>query len=88
MFVDVREKIPYYLMVTKNYIIMAGVPTKHHSTSKVGRRRSHLALTAQNLVPCKECGTAVRPHRYCANCGYYKGKEVKAKIAKLVSKKK
>jgi len=67
---------------------MAGVPTKHHSKSKVGRRRSHLALVAQNLIVCKECGTAVKPHHYCANCGYYKGKEVKPRISKLVEKKK
>ncbi|MDE1970151.1 MAG: 50S ribosomal protein L32 [Patescibacteria group bacterium] len=67
---------------------MAGVPTKHHSKSKVGRRRSHLALTTQQLVVCKECGAAMRPHRYCANCGHYKGKEITSRITKFVEKKK
>ncbi len=55
---------------------MGGVPKKHHTSSKVGRRRSHLALKKQAVVPCSECKRPRLPHRACAHCGFYKGKKV------------
>jgi ribosomal protein L32 len=39
--------------------------------SKVGKRRSHLALTAASSTRC-ECGALKRPHRACAACGKYR----------------
>ncbi|MFA5386636.1 MAG: 50S ribosomal protein L32 [Candidatus Paceibacterota bacterium] len=56
---------------------MGGVPTKHHTHSKTGRRRSHLALKPGNLSVCPNCGGPTRPHRYCLNCGFYKTRTVK-----------
>ena len=50
---------------------MGGVPVKHHSKSKVGRRRSHLALKKTNIFVCKNCQGPVLPHRSCAQCGTY-----------------
>ncbi|RME58933.1 50S ribosomal protein L32 [Candidatus Parcubacteria bacterium] len=50
---------------------MGGVPVKHHSKGKVGRRRSHHALQKAPLVPCRSCRTPVLPHRVCAHCGTY-----------------
>ncbi|MEK9170588.1 MAG: 50S ribosomal protein L32 [Patescibacteria group bacterium] len=47
---------------------MGGVPVKHHSKSKVGRRRSHLALKRVNISVCKECQSPVLSHRICPNC--------------------
>jgi len=50
---------------------MGGVPKKRHSKSKVGRRRSHLALatsTKKTLV-CKSCGGPKTAHRICKQCG-------------------
>ncbi|MCL4406071.1 MAG: 50S ribosomal protein L32 [Patescibacteria group bacterium] len=47
-------------------------PVKHHSKSKVGRRRSHLAKTKATVGVCKKCGAPVAPHRACPNCGFYK----------------
>lgn len=48
---------------------MGGVPVKHHSKGKVGRRRSHLALKKQNLIVCKHCGAPKLQHRICPQCG-------------------
>jgi len=53
---------------------MGGVPMKHHTKSKVGRRRSHLSLNPCQISACKNCSYPIRPHKFCANCGNYKGK--------------
>lgn len=46
-------------------------PKRRHSTHRQGTRRAHLAL--EPLVPnhCSRCGSPVKPHRVCDNCGYY-----------------
>ncbi|MDP3724909.1 MAG: 50S ribosomal protein L32 [Nanoarchaeota archaeon] len=48
------------------------VPKKRHSKSKVGRRRSHLALKRREMHPCASCNGPTVPHRACAQCGVYK----------------
>lgn len=48
---------------------MGGVPVKHHSKSKVGRRRSHLSLKKEKLLVCKNCGGPKLPHKACKQCG-------------------
>lgn len=48
---------------------MGGVPTKHHSKSKVGRRRSQLGLKKIALISCSQCKTPTLPHRACPTCG-------------------
>lgn len=53
---------------------MGGVPVKHHTKSKVGRRRSHLALKKINLSVCANCKAPVLPHRVCSQCNVYKNK--------------
>ncbi|PIU99351.1 50S ribosomal protein L32 [Candidatus Wolfebacteria bacterium CG03_land_8_20_14_0_80_36_15] len=58
---------------------MGGVPVKHHTHSKVGRRRSHLALRPANLLVCPNCGAPVKPHHYCSSCGFYKNRTIKQK---------
>ena len=60
---------------------MGGVPTKHHSKSKVGRRRSQLALRKVNVVVCPTCKGPTLPHRICPNCGTYVKTGAKAKAA-------
>ena len=62
---------------------MGGVPMKHHTKSKVGRRRSHLALKPSQIYVCSNCKAPVMPHRICITCGSYKGKIVKAPKLKL-----
>lgn len=39
-------------------------------------RRSHHHLTAHSLSKCPQCHEQKMPHRVCAHCGYYKGREV------------
>ncbi|MFH0712497.1 MAG: 50S ribosomal protein L32 [Candidatus Jorgensenbacteria bacterium] len=50
---------------------MGGVPVKHHSKSKVGRRRSQLALKKKRILVCPKCGGATMPHKVCPQCGTY-----------------
>lgn len=62
---------------------MGGVPVKHHTKSKVGRRRSHLALEPARIFVCRNCGHPILAHRFCGNCGNYKGKIVKKPKLKI-----
>jgi large subunit ribosomal protein L32 len=48
---------------------MGGVPVKHHTKSKVGRRRSHHARKPINLTACPACNAPRLPHRVCKQCG-------------------
>ena len=54
------------------------VPKKRNSKSKVGRRRSHLALDKIGVNVCAECKGPKLPHRACAQCGVYNKKTKKA----------
>lgn len=58
------------------------IPKKRMSHARSERRRSHLALVAQNLRPCPNCQTQTLSHRMCANCGQYRGRLVIKQIAK------
>ena len=49
--------------------------------SKSGKRRSHHALKAGQLMMC-ECGAKRQNHRACASCGKYGGKVVIDVVAK------
>jgi large subunit ribosomal protein L32 len=52
------------------------IPARHHSRSRINKRRSHHALKKANLIKCPNCGRKILPHRVCPYCGYYKGKQV------------
>ena len=59
------------------------VPKRRTSRSKRNiRRANHDKVTAPNLIPCANCGEPVVPHRACAACGHYKGRQVKTPAAK------
>lgn len=51
------------------------LPARHHTRSRVNKRRSHTALELFNLVKCSHCGEMIPPHQVCPVCGYYKEKE-------------
>lgn len=50
---------------------------KHRRSRKSGAtRRAHWKARPVTLVQCPQCHQSMRPHRVCANCGYYSGREV------------
>ena len=51
-------------------------PVKRHSRTRRDKRRSHDFLASPATSKCPQCGEAKMPHRACAKCGTYKGREV------------
>ena len=45
------------------------------SKSKKGMRRSHHHVAIPSVVFC-QCGEATLPHKVCAACGQYRGRQV------------
>ena len=55
------------------------VPKRRSSKARRDKRRSaNIKMTAPNFIACPQCKEPNMPHRVCANCGFYKGKEVVA----------
>ncbi|HWI41212.1 MAG TPA: 50S ribosomal protein L32 [Verrucomicrobiae bacterium] len=52
------------------------VPKKKTSKSRKNMRRAHDFLTPPALSACPKCKAPKQPHRACASCGTYKGKDV------------
>ena len=57
-----------------------------HTKGKRNRVRSHHALKTRVFPVCSHCGTAGTPHTVCANCGYYRGRQVIDVLAQLDKK--
>jgi len=55
---------------------LAGQPKKRIPHAAQGERRSHLALKAQNLVPCPQCKSPKPSHQTCPHCGTFRGRQV------------
>jgi large subunit ribosomal protein L32 len=53
-------------------------PKRRHSKTRGRKRRTHDALSVPHPSLCPQCREAKAPHRVCANCGYYKGRQVRA----------
>jgi large subunit ribosomal protein L32 len=54
-----------------------GVPKRKPSRSRQRMRRAYnsvLALPQMNI--CPQCASPSVPHRVCAECGYYNGRQV------------
>lgn len=62
------------------------VPKSRQTKSKRNSRRSHHALRRGVFGVCLKCGEPILPHHTCANCGFYKGREVIDVLAKLEKK--
>jgi large subunit ribosomal protein L32 len=43
---------------------------------RTASRRAHDSLSKHSLSECPNCHEKKMPHRACAKCGYYKGREV------------
>ena len=52
------------------------LPKRQHSRQRGRKRRTHYKATIQSLAVCPQCKKAVKSHRVCPFCGYYKGKPV------------
>lgn len=62
------------------------LPARHHTRSRINKRRAHLALKPKNLIKCPHCGRLILPHQVCPYCGYYKEEEI-IDVYKGLSKK-
>jgi len=51
-------------------------PKRRHSKRRTSARRTHDSLTRAVLSECPNCHEPKLPHRVCAKCGKYKGREV------------
>jgi len=58
---------------------MFAVPFHRVSKTRKRLRRSHNALEMPGVTRCPNCNEAIKPHRVCKKCGYYKGREVVSK---------
>lgn len=52
------------------------VPKRRTSRTRRDLRRSHRAIGQPARSRCPNCGEPKLPHRVCANCGVYRGREV------------
>ncbi|KPK98048.1 MAG: 50S ribosomal protein L32 [Omnitrophica WOR_2 bacterium SM23_72] len=52
------------------------LPKKRHSKARGRRRRTHWKISGLSLIPCPQCKQLKLPHRACAVCGYYDGRQV------------
>ena len=52
------------------------VPKRRTSRAKRDKRRAHDALGLPARSLCPQCKEPKLPHRVCANCGTYRGREV------------
>jgi large subunit ribosomal protein L32 len=51
-------------------------PKKRMSKSRSRMRRSHDALSLPARSTCDHCGAPKEPHRACAECGHYRGRQI------------
>ena len=52
------------------------VPKQKQSHARTTKRRSQHKLSAPAYNAGPQCHAPRRPHRVCANCGFYGGREV------------
>jgi large subunit ribosomal protein L32 len=53
-----------------------GLPGHRRTSSHKRRRAAHFALKKLTLADCPKCKAPVMPHRACASCGTYAGRQV------------
>ena len=57
-------------------IQLFAVPFRKISKTRGRKRRTHYKIEANGTIECPNCKAAIRPHRVCPECGFYKGKDV------------
>ena len=58
------------------------LPKRKHSQARRDKRRTHWKLVVASLTRCPQCAKPVLPHRVCAHCGYYRGRQIVLVAAK------
>ena len=53
-------------------------PKRRHSKTRTAKRRTHDALKPIGTSECPQCHELKLPHVVCKNCGYYRGRQVRA----------
>ncbi|HEX4936368.1 MAG TPA: 50S ribosomal protein L32 [Gemmatimonadaceae bacterium] len=51
------------------------VPKRRSSKRRKRARNTHKVAPAIAIQSCPRCGSMKRPHRVCAECGYYAGEQ-------------
>ncbi|MDG5799267.1 50S ribosomal protein L32 [Marinilabiliaceae bacterium ANBcel2] len=49
-------------------------PKRKTSKTRRDKRRTHYKATPPSLGVCSNCGSAIKLHRVCDECGFYRGK--------------
>ncbi len=52
------------------------LPKRRHSRTRGAKRRTHWKLVRTGFMACSNCHQPRRPHRICAHCGHYDGRQV------------
>ena len=52
------------------------LPKRKHSKARRDKSRTHWKLPAPSLTKCPQCAQPLIPHRVCAKCGFYRGRQV------------
>jgi large subunit ribosomal protein L32 len=53
-------------------------PKRRHSKTRTSKRRTHDTLKPIPTGECPQCHELKPPHVVCKNCGYYRGRQVRA----------
>ena len=51
------------------------LPKRKHSKARRAKSRTHWKLKVAVLTKCPQCAASIVPHRVCAQCGYYRGRQ-------------
>jgi len=62
------------------------VPKQRHTKERRDRKRERFAVEPKKTQTCPKCGKEKLPHKACAFCGFYKGREVVNTMRKKVKK--
>ena len=63
------------------------VPKRRHSRTRRDKRRSAKKITFSQPGVCPQCKSPKLPHRVCAECGFYDGKQILASEEEKEKKK-
>jgi large subunit ribosomal protein L32 len=63
-------------------------PKQRHTKGRRDRARVMHKLVPKKLTVCPKCKAQMLPHKACAKCGFYKGKEIVNTLKKINKKAK